>query len=109
MTADYFALYLIEKELAVFLEEGYFNGKQAKIIRELVISLGEQYKKECVALVDAIAPPDEIIWSPLGQSNGLIYKNLFSTVRTAPKAFERADYWSILRTPVKPGSLRPKL
>ena len=103
-----FALYLIEKDLAVYLAAGYFDAAQSQIIKELVLSLSEQYKKECVALVDAIAPPDEIIWSPLGQSNGLVYKNLFNTARAAPKVFERPEYWALLRTPVKPGCLHSK-
>jgi hypothetical protein len=109
LTVDLFALYCIEKDLAVFLAGGYFNAEQAAIVKDLVLSLSEKMKSECVAIVDAIAPPDEIIWSPLGQSNGLVYQNLFNTARTAPKAFERPEYWALLRTPVKPGALYSKL
>jgi acyl-CoA oxidase len=109
LIADLFALYLIEKDLAVYISGGYFSAEQATMIRDLILELCGKFKGECISVVDAIAPPDEIIWSPLGQSNGLIYKNLFNMVRTAPKTFERPEYWALLRTPVNPGSMHSKL
>jgi acyl-CoA oxidase len=106
---DLFALWSLERDMVTYLAGGYFTSEQSYTIKELVLRLTREFKNESVAIIDAIAPPDEIIWSPLGQSNGEIYKNLFNTVRSAPGAFERPSYWALLRTPVQPGSLKAKL
>ena len=41
-------------------------------------------QNDAVALVDAIAPPDHILFSPIGRSNGEAYKNLFTAIVSTP-------------------------
>ncbi len=65
---DLYALWTIEKDVAVYLAGGYYTSAQASMIKELVLTLSKQFKREAVAVVDALAPPDEIVWSPLGKS-----------------------------------------
>jgi len=43
-----------------------------------------RHQDDAVALVDVIAPPDHILFSPIGRSNGEAYKNLFSTIVATP-------------------------
>jgi len=45
-----------------------------------------EIKDEAVSLVDVIAPADHILYSPIGQSNGEAYKNLWNTITTTPKS-----------------------
>lgn len=107
--ANLFALNKIATDLGVFFEGGYFEPKHSKIIKQEVLRLCLELKDEAVALADAIAPPDQILWSALGQSDGQVYKHLMNKIVTAKEAFERPHYWRLCRTPVNVGSLRSKL
>ena len=42
------------------------------------------HQDDAVALVDVIAPPDHILFSPIGRSNGEAYKNLFGAIVATP-------------------------
>lgn len=50
-------------------------------------------KDEAISLVDAIAPTDFILNSPLGMSDGNIYQHLQRAIVQAPKVFERPSWW----------------
>lgn len=50
---------------------GHVSGPQpAQHIREAILSLCRELKPEAVSLVDAVAPPDFILNSPIGKSDG---------------------------------------
>ena len=52
---------------------GYVSGGEApRIIREAILLLCQQLKPDAVSLVDAIAPPDFILNSPIGASDGQV-------------------------------------
>lgn len=62
-------------------------------------------KDDAVALVDAIAPTDFIIDSPLGMSDGNVYQHLQSKLFASPDVFERPYWWKDMihwQTYVKP-------
>jgi acyl-CoA oxidase len=105
---DLYALNCIELNMATFLEGGYFQPSQVPLVKETVLQLIHSLKDDAVALVDAIAVPDNILWSALGQSNGEAYKNYFNKVKTAKYTFERPSYWRLLREPIVPASLKYK-
>ncbi|KAM6909186.1 peroxisomal acyl-coenzyme A oxidase 3 isoform 2-T2 [Xenentodon cancila] len=69
-----------------------------------------QLKDDAVALVDALAPPDFILNSPIGNADGQIYQNLWSTMMQGTQVLERPSWWREFCSD-KPavGSLRPKL
>ena len=61
---------------------GYLSGREpARLIRDSVVELCAHLKNEAVALVDAVAPPDFILNSPIGSSDG--------QVRTTQKQFSK--------------------
>ena len=65
-------------------------------IRDLsgaVLELCAELKGETVGLVETLAPPDFILKSPIGHSNGLIYKNLFTAMVTSDNSTGRVDWW----------------
>ncbi|GAB0095268.1 Acyl-CoA oxidase [Sergentomyia squamirostris] len=70
------------------LQKGGFvsNASESDAYQEAFLHLLEDIKDDAVALVDAIAPPDFIINSPLGMSNGEIYKNLRATLNKINKS-----------------------
>jgi len=83
----------IVRDLAVFLEIGYLNRKDAELVREKVRQLCGTLKSEVAGIIDAIAPPDGVLNSPIGASDGDIYNRFINAVWTAPRALEKPSYW----------------
>ncbi|KAK9511235.1 hypothetical protein O3M35_005831 [Rhynocoris fuscipes] len=66
-----FGAWMIEKHLNLFYEGGYcMNSEAVEFIQAGIVNLCKILKNDAVALVDAISPPDFIINSPLGLSDG---------------------------------------
>ena len=52
---------------------GYFQGSApARLVRDSILRLCRELKPDAVALVDVIAPPDFILNSPIGHSDGQV-------------------------------------
>lgn len=52
-----------------------------------------QLKNDAVSLVDAISPNDFILNSPLGMSDGNVYKHLQTVLWNTPGTFDRPNWW----------------
>ncbi|CAD5112102.1 DgyrCDS1344 [Dimorphilus gyrociliatus] len=103
-----FSAWILEKHLSTLYEGGYCSGKDlATCVRKTVVDLSHNLKNEAAALVDAIAPPDFVLNSPIGSSNGEIYKNLYSAMIQTPGALERTNWWREFSNKPNVGSLRP--
>ncbi|XP_038852146.1 peroxisomal acyl-coenzyme A oxidase 3 isoform X1 [Salvelinus namaycush] len=106
-----YSLWTLSNHMATLYQGGYFSGwEPADWIQQAILTLCSQLKDEAIALVDAVAPPDFILNSPIGNADGELYKNLWSTVMQGNKVLERPSWWAEF-TSDKPvvGSLRPKL
>lgn len=58
----------------VFFLGGYISGNEPpKLIQEAILHLCYELKNDAVALVDAIAPTDFILNSPIGKSDGQVF------------------------------------
>ncbi|XP_055712860.1 peroxisomal acyl-coenzyme A oxidase 3-like isoform X2 [Phlebotomus papatasi] len=80
--------------LSILYQGGFATGpKAAEIYEQGILILLPQIKKDALALVDALAPPDFILNSPLGAANGEIYKNLEASILQTPGTLERANWW----------------
>ena len=56
-----------------FSTGGYCSGTQmADLLKQSILSLLAQLKPEAVAIADALAPPDFILNSALGASDGKV-------------------------------------
>lgn len=87
-------LQIILKYLALLYEGGFINGAQpTKVLQEAVLRLLPIIKRDSISLVDTIAPPDFMLNSPLGMSDGNIYKHLQNTIMSAPNALQRPTWW----------------
>lgn len=96
-----YGLWSLDKHMATLYQGGYVSGGMTpRIIREAILQLCNQLKPEVVSLVDAIAPPDFILNSPIGCSDGQIYKNLYGAMMQGSKALERAEYWQEATSPM---------
>lgn len=99
-----FALSRMEADLGTFRENDYLNCQQTKWIRNAILHLCDILKKEMVSLVDAVAPPDQILGSALGYSDGYVYKHLWNAAITSKAAFERPSWWHHIKAGSIPGS-----
>ncbi|XP_067620286.1 peroxisomal acyl-coenzyme A oxidase 3 isoform X2 [Eurosta solidaginis] len=91
---SFFGAHLITKHIGTFYQGGYFEDKaHALLYQEGILNLLPSLKNEAISLVDAIAPTDFIINSPLGMSDGNIYQHLQAAIVQAPGVFERPSWW----------------
>jgi acyl-CoA oxidase len=105
------ALHLLDKHLVYFYQGGYFSSSEqpAVLVRETILSLCKEMKRDAVGLVDAMAPPDYVINSALGESNGLVYKNLYNSMVQNSGAFERIEFLEDYLVKTKFASLKSKI
>jgi len=69
---SFYGAHLVTKYSAAFYRGGYFreNSNQLELYEQGILALLPLLKNEAIALVDAIAPTDFILNSPLGMSDG---------------------------------------
>ncbi|XP_013380752.1 peroxisomal acyl-coenzyme A oxidase 3-like [Lingula anatina] len=90
-----YGLWSLEKHLASLYEGGYITGGEpTRLIREAILHLVTVLKDEAVALADVIAPTDFVLNSPIGLSDGQIYKNLYGAMLQTPNVLERPSWWA---------------
>lgn len=92
-----FAANLISTKYIGILYEGGFVASNGPNVNDLlqtgILGLLTDLKNDAVSLVDSIAPPDFILNSPLGMSDGNVYKHLESFMYQTPDTFTRASWW----------------
>ncbi|EFA09425.1 peroxisomal acyl-coenzyme A oxidase 3 [Tribolium castaneum] len=89
-----YGLWTLEKYLATLYEGGYTQGPKAThLIHEGILTLCHDIKDDAVSLIDAIAPPDFILNSVLGASDGRVYQRLQSAIFRSPHAMSRPKWW----------------
>lgn len=87
-------LYHLDKFLPSLYQGGYVQGPKAThLIREGILKLCGELKDDTVALVDVIAPPDFILNSVLGASDGQVYKRLQGAIFRSPYCMSRPAWW----------------
>lgn len=55
-----------------------------------------ELKNDAVSLIDTIAPTDFILNSPLGMSDGNVYKHIHTVLKNTPGTFERPHWWQLI-------------
>ena len=78
-------------------------------MRESLLDLCHEMKNDAVALVDASAPPDFILNSPIGASDGDVYKNVYSKMNQSPESNEPIKFLDEFLLKTKQASLKSNL
>ncbi|KAJ7387267.1 acyl-Coenzyme A oxidase [Desmophyllum pertusum] len=93
-----YGLSSLETHLTTLYQGGFCSSvNDARVVRAAILSLCCELKNEAVALVDALAPPDFILNSPIGHSNGKAHENLHAAVMQNPENLERISWWKECR------------
>jgi acyl-CoA oxidase len=104
------ALYFFDKHLVTFYQGGYFkNEKPVLLFRETLLELCNELKDESMGLVDAMAPPDHALNSPIGASTGEVYKNVFNMMTQSPESIEPIKFLDEFLIKTKYASLKSNL
>ncbi|PIO55864.1 Acyl-CoA oxidase [Teladorsagia circumcincta] len=101
-----YGLFSLEKHLATCYMGGYCSGPEfGETTRLNIRKLESEISPDAVALVDAIAPPDFVLNSALGASDGKPYDHLMREFRkhTDP----RPDWWKDLSDFLEKNKARP--
>ncbi len=98
----------MELNLSEFLEDGYFNGEQAKQTREAVRNLLGEIRPDAVSIVDAFNIPDFILDSPLGRYDGNVYEHWFEQIKSAPNSQAIPSYFEKHIKPLTDPDYKPE-
>lgn len=87
--------FVLKRHMDLLLEEGFFNGQQAKMVRDLFLQLCKDLRPDAVPLVDAWMIPDYILKAPIGKYDGDIYLAYFRMVNASQLkgSYDAPEYW----------------
>lgn len=89
--ASLYALKNIEENLTQFSD--YFSVKHISILKESILFLCAEIKKDMMNILDIIAAPDEIRDSPIGSSDGYLYTKFLQKSFEMAHSFEKPSWW----------------
>ncbi|XP_020298492.1 peroxisomal acyl-coenzyme A oxidase 3-like isoform X2 [Pseudomyrmex gracilis] len=94
-----FAAVTLEKRMGDLYAGGYAspNSNIDGFLREGIITLCKELASDAVALIDVLAPPDFVVNSPLGMSDGQVYKHMKEWIFENKENFERPSWWREIR------------
>ncbi|CAO1355326.1 unnamed protein product [Diamesa hyperborea] len=79
----------LDKHLATFYMGGFAQGpKLSEFIRTTLLNACADIKDSSVAIADSLAPPDWVLNSVIGKSDGKLYDNLKEVVMNNPGAMD---------------------
>lgn len=106
-----YGLWSLEKWSSFLFEANVMKsgGQTLRQIRDHILKLCADLKDNALSLAEVHAPPDWVLRSTLGQSDGKLYENLYHAITQSKDCFER-PHWFEEFTVHKPklGSLKPK-
>ncbi|CAH0555763.1 unnamed protein product [Brassicogethes aeneus] len=89
-----YALWNIRNHMPVLYQGGFASNRLiSMLVKEGILKLLGRIKNNAIALVDAIAPPDFLLNSVLGYSDGQVYKHLESAFLRFPNGLSRPTWW----------------
>ncbi|KAK5645187.1 hypothetical protein RI129_006487 [Pyrocoelia pectoralis] len=88
-----YGLWNLQKYIHYFYQGGYATTTNfAQLTEEAILMLCSDLKDDAVSLVDAISPPDFLVNSVFGYSDGNVYKRLECTITHTPGTFSNVNW-----------------
>jgi acyl-CoA oxidase len=99
----------IEKHLSYFYQGGFTNTPRfSHLVKEGVLQVCLSIKDNLLAIIDAMAPPDYVVNSVLGKSDGKLYENLRTAIFHNNGNASRPDWWREIIVSDAPDFNKPK-
>jgi acyl-CoA oxidase len=90
-----YGLWCMEKHLTLFYQGGFASDSRlADLVKEGILHICCQLKPEAVAVADSLAPPDFVLKSIIGKSDGKLYDNLQTQFFHNAGAMQRPTWWN---------------
>ncbi|KAF5278463.1 hypothetical protein FQA39_LY05952 [Lamprigera yunnana] len=88
----------LDKHLVYLYQGRYDNGNLlAELVKDSILNLCEEVKQFAIPLVDALAPPDFILSSILGRSDGKLYESIQAEFFNNPNSMSRPKWWKEIK------------
>lgn len=107
-----YGLWALEKWSPYFYESSIIHSGSPtlKLIQDRILLLCSQMKDNALSLAEVLAPPDWVLRSSIGQSDGKLYENLYHAITQSKGCFDRPRWYEeFTENKPKLGSLKPKL
>ena len=92
-----YGLTSLQKHIPTLFEADFFPPRYelnpVGSIQEVILRLLKEIKPDAVALVDTIAPPDFIMNSCLGYSDGDVYRHIFDAISKSNNSQKRPEWY----------------
>ncbi|XP_050080289.1 peroxisomal acyl-coenzyme A oxidase 3-like [Anopheles maculipalpis] len=91
--AELYGTTLLLKHMATLQSVGYFDVGAFRLVQEAILQLLPIVKRDAVAMIDSLAPPDFILHSPLGAADGNVYDRMEAEIMAGQDVTGRATWW----------------
>lgn len=91
------ALWTFEKHVVLLYQakfEGFGPNFSPSRIKTKILTLCNQIKKDALSLVDVFAPPDFVLNSCLGASDGKVYERIYEAVSQSEGCFDKPAWYT---------------
>ncbi|XP_030762697.1 peroxisomal acyl-coenzyme A oxidase 3 isoform X1 [Sitophilus oryzae] len=89
-----YGLSSLEKHLVYFYQGSFTNNSNfSKMIKDTILFLCDILKPEALGIIDGMAPPDFVVNSVIGRSDGKLYENLEAELMHGLSVMSRPDWW----------------
>ncbi|CAH1121403.1 unnamed protein product [Ceutorhynchus assimilis] len=89
-----YGLHCLDKNLVYFYQGGFTNDSRfSSIVKDSILHLCDALKPDFLGVIDGMAPPDFIVNSVLGKSDGKLYENIQNELIHSPHALSRPHWW----------------
>uniref|UniRef100_A0A182JRS3 Acyl-coenzyme A oxidase n=1 Tax=Anopheles christyi TaxID=43041 RepID=A0A182JRS3_9DIPT len=97
--AQLYGATLLLKHMGTLQSAGYVNIDALPLVHEAILQLLPIVKRDAVAMIDSLAPPDFVLNSPLGAADGNVYVRMESELMAGQDVTGRAHWWHEILPP----------
>lgn len=87
---------IINQCISVYADSA-ITSQQANLIKDTELELILELRDYSLRIIDAIAAPDKLIGSVLGQSDGQVYSHIIKAIESNPECYSKPSYVDVIK------------